>query len=62
MEYLRQLGEWSQLAFTLLLLLAFFLAYEAGAWVARRSAGLEGKAPEGSTSSSADCWRFSPSF
>jgi hypothetical protein len=47
MEYLRELAEWSLLAFTALLVLAFFLAYEAGAWIARRRAGREEKAPDG---------------
>jgi hypothetical protein len=47
MEFIRELAEWSVLAFTALLLVAFFIAYEAGAWVARLSAGNEGKAPEG---------------
>ena len=47
MEYLRELAEWSELAFTVLLVLAFFLAYEAGSWIARRSIGRAEKAPDG---------------
>lgn len=47
MEYLRELAEWSQPAFAALLLLTFFLAYEAGVWIAHRSAGSHEKPPEG---------------
>jgi hypothetical protein len=47
MEFIKQLAEWSELAFTVLLLAVFFAVYEAGSWIARRSAGREEKAPEG---------------
>ena len=47
MEYLRELAEWSELAFMALLLVAFFVAYEAGAWIARRSVDRAEKPPEG---------------
>ncbi len=47
MEYIKELAEWSELAFAAFLLAAFFVAYEAGAWIARRSGGGAEKAPEG---------------
>lgn len=47
MEYLRELAEWSALAFIALLLVAFFIAYEAGAWVTSRAIDRQEKAPEG---------------
>lgn len=49
MEYFRLLADWSELAFTALLLVAFFLAHEVGTWIARRGAGRDGKTPEGVT-------------
>jgi hypothetical protein len=47
MEYVKELAEWSELAFAVLLLVALSAAYEGGAWTARRFAGGEEKAPEG---------------
>lgn len=47
MELIKELAEWSELAFTALLLAVFFAAYEVGSWIARRSAGHEEKVPEG---------------
>jgi hypothetical protein len=48
-EYLKELAEWSELAFMAVLLASFFAAYEVGAWIARRTARDGEKAPEGVT-------------
>jgi hypothetical protein len=47
MDYLKALADWSELAFSALMLAAFFAAYELGAWLARRSGERGEKAPEG---------------